>query len=182
MLADFWQYFFSLVWLFLPAGAANMMASLSRWIDFLDCPVDFGKSLKNKRIFGNHKTWRGLFFGMIAAVLVAYLQVRFYTPDKFYYIYDYTKLNFLALGILSASGALLGDLFRCFIKRRKNIMPGTLWFPYDQIDWIAGAIITMSFYIQISWQNAIAAVALSIIIHPLINYICFLLKLQKNKF
>lgn len=182
MLANFWQYFLSLVWLFLPAGAANMMASLSKWIKFLDYPVDFGKSWKGRRIFGNHKTWRGLFFGILAAILIAYWQVHFYQPGKFYYLYNYSKLNFWILGFLSGSGALLGDLFRSFIKRRYGIMPGTPWFPYDQADWIIGAIIFLSFYLKLSRQDALVAILLSIIIHPLINYICFVLRLQKNKF
>ncbi len=182
MLTYLWVYFLQLVWLFLPAGAANMLAGLSKKFPVLDYPVDGGRYWRGKRIFGDHKTWRGFVFGLFGGILTAYIQASFYSPYNIYYLVDYSKINFWYWGLLSGLGALLGDLVRSFFKRRVNILPGKIWFPFDQIDWIIGAIIFMSFYVRISWLNIIVAIALSTVIHPFINYICYLLRIQKNKF
>lgn len=182
MINDFGNYFLQLVWLFLPAGFANMTASFSKHIDFLDYPVDFGFKWRAKRIFGDHKTYRGFFFGILAALLCAYLQKHFYQETFYYSFLDYNKINFWILGLLSGFGALLGDLLRSFFKRRMDFPPGSVWFPFDQVDWILGAIIALSFYIDISNDKILIAILLAVLIHPAVNYICYLLRLQKNKF
>ena len=178
----YWHYFLSLVWLFLPAGCANMFASLSKIIPILNYPLDFNRTFKGQALLGSHKTWRGFFFGIVAAILMAYIQKINYEPSAFYYLYEYDKINFWLLGFLSGFGALFGDALRSFIKRRRGIPPGKLWFPYDQIDWIIGAIIFMSFYLVIDWKLMVIAILLSVVIHPIVNYLSYILKLQKNKF
>lgn len=182
MLVNFWVYFLKLVWLFLPAGAANMLAGLSKKFPIFNYPIDGGRRWRGKRIFGDHKTWRGFIFGLFGGILMAYLQVALYSPDKSYYLFDYSQFNFWWWGSLSGLGALLGDLIRSFFKRRVDIRPGGVWFPFDQTDWIIGAIIFMSFYVHLTWSHIITAVLLSLVVHPLVNYICYLFHIQKNKF
>ena len=177
-----WEYFLSLVWLFLPAGCANMVASLVRAVPFLNYPLDFNFTLKGKVVLGPHKTWRGLFFGILAALLMSYVQVKIYGQNFPYVFFDYSQINFWLWGLLMGGGAILGDALRSFIKRRRNILPGHPWFPYDQIDWVLGAAILISFYIPISWDKIVIAVLLSTAIHPAINYLCYIFHLQKNKF
>src|ERR1700739_3392699 len=68
--------FFTL-WFFLPAGAANVtpifMAQVRQLKQF-DAPMDLGKTFRGKRIFGSHKTWRGLIAGIIFGTLTLELQ------------------------------------------------------------------------------------------------------------
>ena len=49
----------------------------ARWpvIRAWDYPVDFGRSFRGHRIFGTHKTWRGLIVGIIFATFTLGLQV-----------------------------------------------------------------------------------------------------------
>src|SRR3989338_9237150 len=78
-------------YLLLPAYFANMAPVIFRKVNFLNISVDFGRSIgknnintikKNKykrkskkdRIFGNHKTWRGLFFATVAGIVIAFIQ------------------------------------------------------------------------------------------------------------
>lgn len=182
MLIEFGQYFLILLWFFLPAAVANMICGLVRYVPFLNQPIDFGHSWRGKRIFGDHKTFRGFFFGIMAAIIVAYVQVKIYNVNNIYYSFDYSKLNFWLWGFLSGFGALFGDLIRSFFKRRIGIKPGGIWFPFDQADYIIGAAIFTSLYGTLSWRQYLASIIFSIIVHPLINYMAYLLKIQKNKF
>ncbi|MDD5749713.1 MAG: CDP-archaeol synthase [Patescibacteria group bacterium] len=174
------EYFLSLIWLFLPAGAANMAASLSKFIPFLNYPLDFGLTFRSRPLLGSHKTWRGLFFGLLAAWLLAYWQVK--QVIFAYAFFDYSQINFWLWGLLLGAGAILGDAIRSFIKRRLGIMPGHPWFPYDQIDWVIGAGVLASFYVPISWDKLLVAIILATLIHPAVNYFCYIIHLQKNKF
>ena len=101
-------------YLLLPAYFANMAPVIFRKINFLNVPVDFGYTLRIKkskgkkdardRIFGNHKTWRGIFFATLAGITIAYLQylvqnnLFVYQIIKFIYFNKYNidfKLNHL---------------------------------------------------------------------------------------
>lgn len=176
------ENFIIIIWFFLPAGVANMAAAISRYLPILNYPVDFNKTINGRLILGAHKTYRGLVFGMIAAVACVYMQRYFYSSLSAYSIVDYTQANIWQFGLLIGAGAMIGDLARSFIKRRRGIPPGQPWFPYDQIDWILGAIIFVYWYRAIPIWMILLAPVLAIIIHPLVNYICYLSGLQKNKF
>ena len=176
-----WIYIIKLIWLFLPAGMANMAPVIFRRINFLNYPVDGGKLMDGKRIFGSHKTWRGLFFGFVSALILIYIQQWLYPYVESISIIDYSKSNIWLLGILLASGALLGDLIRSFFKRRVNIVPGEPWPPFDQLDWIIGSLFFISFYITLSWDVWLVSLVLALILHPAVNYLAYLLKLQKGK-
>jgi CDP-2,3-bis-(O-geranylgeranyl)-sn-glycerol synthase len=47
-------------------------------IRHLDQPIDGGRSYRGRRIFGDHKTWRGILTGMVAGTLVVGLQQVLY--------------------------------------------------------------------------------------------------------
>lgn len=144
--------FFAL-WFFLPAGIANVVPIFAAKIPFLskyDAPLDGGHTFRGKRIFGSHKTWRGLIAGIIFGTLTLWLQQ--YLFDNVTVIHDltdqvdYQHLPTLLMGPLFAIGALGGDAIESFFKRQRAIAPGKGWFPFDQTDYIiGGAIATMPF-------------------------------------
>ena len=126
--------------LWLPAIFKNGLSKLAR-------PVDFGAQWRGKEVFGKNKTWRGLLVGVAAGMLTAGVQaLLFFKTDFFKYntLVDYGKINFVLLGGLMGGGALAGDLVKSFIKRRVNVPPGKPWFPWDQLDWIMGAMLLSS--------------------------------------
>ena len=176
-----WIYIIKLIWLFLPAGLANMAPVIFRRIDFLNYPVDGGRLWQGKRIFGSHKTWRGLFFGFVSALVFIYIQkwLAPYMPS--FTMVDYQANNIWLLGLLLATGALFGDLIRSFFKRRVDIVPGESWPPFDQLDWIIGSLFFISFYIKLSWDMWLVSLALALILHPAFNYLGYLLKFKKKK-
>lgn len=159
-------------WLFLPAGVANMAPVLFKWIKFLDFPVDFNKKFLGKRVLGDHKTFRGVFFGTLMAIITAYI-------ENIMGVFDY---NPFILGFLLGFGALFGDMVKSFFKRQLNIAPGKMFIPFDQIDWILGSGLFALFYIDLTWKVFLTALVMFGVLHPLINLLGYALKIKKSKF
>lgn len=80
-------------------------------------PLDFGLVLSDgERLFGSHKTWRGLIFGTACCALVAmYLGLPVH------------------IGIGFALVSLAADAASSAVKRRKRLPPGTETQGLDQI-------------------------------------------------
>lgn len=176
------QTILALTWFFLPAGVANMAAAISRYLPILDYPLDGNKKFYGQPIFGSHKTYRGLFFGLLAAIIFVYIQ-RWLAPSLAEYnIVDYQHSDIWLFGLMMGLGVMLGDLARSFIKRRFGLPPGQPWFPWDQLDWIIGAIIFTYWYQPLPWGMILIAVILAVVVHPLVNYLSYLAKIQNHKF
>ena len=122
---------------FLPAGVANMtpvfvskLPMLRKW----NTPIDFGRTFRGKELFGSHKTWRGLICGTLAGALTGYL-----LPSGL--IADYYPHWSVVVAASMGFGALVGDAVKSHFKRRLNIASGGTWFPFDQLDYIAGGLL-----------------------------------------
>lgn len=178
--------FFAL-WFFLPAGAANVapiLAAHMPWLQRFDAPIDGGAHYRGKRVFGAHKTWRGLVSGVIAGTLVLGLQqvlvgefswLRSLTDQV-----DYVSLPTLLMGPLFAVGALGGDAIESFFKRQRGIQPGRGWFPFDQTDYIIGGAITTTPFVSLSiWQYAWLLV-LWLVVHVVSTVIGYFLGLKER--
>jgi len=180
-------FLLEVIYFILPAYFANMGASLSskiRILDFLKKPIDFDKKTsRNVPIFGKHKTWRGLIFGVLIGVFVAYCQKLLYQIDFFKYIsiIDYGATNIFLWGILLSCGAIMGDLISAFFKRRQNIKPGLPWIPFDQINLVVGAFILTGPFAQIEIYYWGLLLGLTFFLHILGNNLAYLLGIQKNK-
>lgn len=175
------------LWFFLPAGAANMMpvfAASVPGLAGLNAPLDFGKTFRGKRIFGAHKTWRGLIVGMIAATLVLWLQQQMITEWGWFAGFadrvDYADLPLMIVGPLFAIGALGGDAAKSFFKRQFNKAPGQVWFPYDLIDHIIGAALVVAPFVYFSWWVYPAVVAIWLVVNLAVSYGGYLLHLKER--
>lgn len=162
------------IYFFLPAGFANMAPVFVQRINFLAGPLDMGKTIGGVRIFGDNKTVRGLVAGILLGVGIAYLQSFHLIPQLEITDYD----NWLALGFLQSFGALLGDAIKSFFKRRTGIAPGQSWFPYDQIDFVIGAIALTSLYMAIPRSIILTALILAPVFHLGVNKAGYLLGIR----
>lgn len=179
-ITSFFTYLVKALWFFLPAAFANFSPMLVKKKKFIQTPIDFGKTLINKRVIGKNKTYGGLLIGLAAAVIVTYVQTLLYPIMPNFYLADYTKLNFLILGLCLGFGALTGDLIKSFIKRRLNKKEGINWIPFDQIDWIIGSIIVAMIYIDLPLRIGIIGIVFFGILDPSISYISFRIKKRKK--
>lgn len=85
--------------------------------------------------------------GIVVGIVTAGIQALLFFKADFFRtntLVDYEKVDFILLGALMGGGALIGDLVKSFIKRRLDVPPGKPWFPWDQLDWIAGAMLLSS--------------------------------------
>lgn len=177
---------FFVLWFFAPAGLANMSAFFSSKIRFLkkfNQPVDANLKFRGKRILGSHKTIRGFIFGTLLAIIGVYIEVFLYLKIPFLQTFipiDYTTINPVLLGFLLGFGALVGDSVKSFFKRQLAIQPGKSWVPFDQIDYIVGGMVFTFFYIPLSIFEYILLFLVWFLIHPLISFYGYLLKLKRQ--
>ena len=131
-------------------------------------PMDFGKNfVDGRRVFGQNKTFRGFFFGLIIGVFVGLVE---------YAVFGYP----LSFSFLSPLGALFGDLTGAFLKRRLNIAPGGLLPIVDQVDFVVGAVLFSLPLGIVSWELAVTVMLVTPPIHLLTNFVAYKLKLKSN--
>lgn len=131
-------------WIVIPIYVANASAVIVGG----GIPIDFGKKLKDgSRILGDGKTWRGLlsgtFLGMTAGfglvVVAKYLNTSEYA---IFGVTDFEGFPIMILILFSLCfGALIGDIIESFFKRRIGIDRGQDWIPFDQLDFLVGALL-----------------------------------------
>ncbi len=169
------------IYFMLPAYFANMMPVFVKKLNFLNYPLDFGKKINGKPTLGKSKTWRGLVFGVVIAGIIFYLQQIAYGNDFFKSIslIDYAHTSIL-IGIGLGFGALLGDLVESFIKRRLGIGAGESFAPWDQLDFVIGSLL-FSFWL-LTWEAVLVILVISPLLHVLINYIGYSIKIKENEF
>lgn len=168
----------------LPVYMANMAPVIFRnRLKFLDKPMDFGKTYKGKRILGANKTIRGLIVGIILAIIIVYLQYLLKDTRVFYSMtlpaLDYS--NWFALGILMGAGAIIGDAVESFFKRRLGIVPGKPWVPFDQVDFVVGALLFVSIIYIPKWYVIVSVLLISFLLHFLTNHTAYWFKIRKEK-
>ncbi|MBU1146150.1 CDP-2,3-bis-(O-geranylgeranyl)-sn-glycerol synthase [Patescibacteria group bacterium] len=170
----------------LPAYIANMAPVFAKrfgLLKFLARPVDGGREFSGRKIFGEHKTWRGFVVGIIAAIAGAWLQYFLYSVSPFREIsfFNYFEVSPWFLGFIFGFGALFGDLIKSFFKRRIGIAPGKPWIPFDQLDFVLGALIFVSLIFLPPWRGILVIIIVTPILHLLANQIGFILKIKNTK-
>jgi CDP-2,3-bis-(O-geranylgeranyl)-sn-glycerol synthase len=180
------QTILSVLWFFLPVGIANTAPIFAAHIGLLKnytYPMDFYRTFRGKRIFGDHKTFRGLIAGVILAVITILLQEYLYQRFSFIRrisVIDYTEVRPFVFGFLCTAGALIGDALKSFFKRQVGVPPGKAWVPFDQIDYVIGGIIATSFYIRLHIVFYLLAIIVWVGMHVLSTYIGYILGLKES--
>ncbi len=150
-------------------GITNMTPSfLAKIFPNLKYPLDFGLKIKGKRILGDHKTIRGIVGGSITGSLVATVISLFLYP---------LQLSFI---LLIPFSALIGDAVKSFLKRQKGIKEGEPFFPFDQLDWILGVCCCLYFIGYRDITILILLIISGFILHLLIKFLGYLIKLDEK--
>lgn len=177
-----WETILAVLWFILPAYIANSAAvdvagvpGLKKWTT----PVDFGKTWRGKRLFGDGKTWRGLVCGVIAAAIAGYVQGE-YQGWAVENISHTAIQQSLTLGFLLGLGALSGDMAASFVKRRMNLERGQIAPLLDQLDFILGAFLFASVHVRMDAGFLVAACLVTVPIHLFGNWVAYTLKLKSS--
>jgi CDP-2,3-bis-(O-geranylgeranyl)-sn-glycerol synthase len=170
-------------YLILPAYFANMAPVIFNrlgWLKLWAKPIDKGIKYHGNFVFGKSKTWRGIVSAVMTGVMIAGLQAWLQNYAFFYNIslVDYSNL-FLLFGVLAGFGAIMGDLIKSFIKRRLGIKSGRPWPVFDQWDFVAGFFIFTYWLIYPDWQIILTVFLITLVLHPLVNVIGYILGIKK---
>jgi len=175
------------IWFMLPAAAANgapIFVARIPWIKNWNTRLDFGKHFQGRPLLGSHKTWRGLISGLVIATLVLWLQqllaVHTNRADALTDSVDYASLPTLILGPLFGLGALGGDAIESFFKRRHGTKSGKSWFPFDQLDYIVGALLVSLPFVVLTLRQYIFVIIIWFGLHIVSTYVGWRLGLKEQ--
>lgn len=130
-------------------------------------PLDLKRKLFGKRVFGDHKTIRGLVFGLLAGFTIALVESQFLS-------------YMLATGILLSIGAHIGDLVGSFIKRQMNIKEGAHLPIVDQYLFLVFAlIVALPLGHLPGIYGIVFIIVLTGLLHIAANRLAYMLKIKK---
>jgi hypothetical protein len=161
----------------------NLFASLRK-------PIDGGRTLHGKRLFGESKTWRGVAIAVAGSIVTVALQKHLLAAAaQSVAVLDYTRVSPVLLGTAMGAAAMAGELPNSFLKRRLGIAPGTTadrparqaaFWVWDQVD-----LLTLTWPALLPWVHptlglVAASFALALTLHPLVALVGFLVGARKT--
>ena len=155
-----------LLYFMAPAYAANMAPPFVRYWRGWNRPI-------SRRWLGTHKTVMGFGLGVVAAVIATFIQSRIAWDGALVAYQDWATLG-LRFGV----GAMAGDVAKSFVKRRTGIAPGDPWIPWDQIDFVLGALALVWGAAALSRVDLVTILLLSVAGHVLVNHLGYWLGIR----
>ena len=167
------------LWIMLPAYLPNSAAAVFGG----GTPIDLGRTFSDgRRVFGDGKTYRGFFGGVLSGVLVGLIQILAASAFGLDMLPRHTILSV----ILLATGALLGDLVKSFFKRRLGMKRGASLPLVDQLDFVVGAwvftylAIPGWFTTYFTWNIMITVLIITPLLHLTTNIIGYIIGVKKE--
>jgi CDP-2,3-bis-(O-geranylgeranyl)-sn-glycerol synthase len=155
-----------LLYFMAPAYAANMAPPFVRYWRGWNPPI-------SRRWLGTHKTVVGFGLGVLAAVATTFVQSLLAWEGGLV-----TYEHWLTLGLRFGLGAMAGDAAKSFAKRRVGITPGRPWIPWDQTDFVLGALVLVWGQAPLGWADVAAILVLSVAGHVLVNHLGYWLGIR----
>ncbi len=180
-----------IIYLFSPLLLSAAVSAVVLRFDLLRAlrrPIDAGRSLGGRRIFGDSKTWRGVVVPVAGCVAGVALQKVFAADTRALALIDYRAVSPVWFGAAMGAGAMLGELPNSFVKRRLGIPPGktargwmaALFYVWDQVDLLTGAWPLLAPWVHPSARIVLPSVVLALAIHPLVALIGYLVGARKS--
>lgn len=179
------------------SGILNMIWCKTNILKILSYPMDFNKDfIDKKRIFGDHKTWKGFIGYIVLNIITAIIwgiicnKVSLNNMNYFYMNHSNTILFNLEIGILLGLGYSLFELPNSFIKRRLNIKEGKtitgfkkVFFIFlDQADSVFGCCLVVWLFHDLGIIKYLIYVLLGAGTHIVFNMLLYFAHLRKNMF
>lgn len=179
------------------AGVINSAFCKSKLFPTLQKPIDCKKNfVDNKRIFGDHKTWKGFLGYIILNVILSVIIGLIYKLTNishlsFAYQFHENTIPFNALfGFLTGLAWALFELPNSFIKRRIGIKPGKnpegwkriFFIIFDQADSIFGICLVLCLFYPMSAGLYFFYVFVGSATHIIFNMLLYFVGLRKNMF
>lgn len=150
-------------------------------------PVDGGRRVRGRRIFGANKTLRG-FVVMIPACALSFACLAALAPEAAqHWVWPIPFTAYAALGAWAGFGFMAGELPNSFVKRQLDIAPGEApanpiaafcHFVFDRIDSGLGLLLAMSVAVEVPWRTWIYVLLFGPFIHWSFSLVMFRLRLK----
>ena len=179
-------------YVFLPLLGGGIVHGLfirQDWWPSLKRPIDLNRRIRERRVFGDHKTFRGFvaFSLGTTAVVVLQAEVLHAVPAvRHLEAFDYQEVNAWALGVLVGIAAMLSELPNSFLKRQMDVRPGAtgdgfwwgFFFVVDQIDLLVGAWFVFSLVTEVTVERLAISLVLVFLAHNVVNVIGYALGMR----
>ena len=156
---------------------------------WLKRPIDGGTTFRERRLFGDNKTWRGIFCMVVGCMFAVAIQ-KYAIGDKAgaLAIIDYEKANAFLLGAALGLGTMLGELPNSFVKRQLGIAPGQtargalglVFYVWDQVDLLFVAWPFLLFWVRPGWPLVLISFVLIFALHQFISLIGYLIGVRQR--
>lgn len=165
------------------AAIVHMVIVKLNWFSTLTYPLDHYIKVNNKRLFGAHKTYRGLLVMVLFSILFTYLHYVI-TGKSPYNLLDYQTYSFVFYGVLFGVGYIVGELPNSFFKRQLNVAPGKAnnWKLHllDQVDSVMFIMLLLIPFSHYTWTHFWIGILFFGGVHLAINYILYLTGIRKE--
>jgi hypothetical protein len=181
-------------YLFFPllGGALGVgLCTRSNWWAALAWPIDRGCTWRERRLFGDNKTFRGVLAGVLGTALGMLLQgtlVHALAPLRALEYADYSQLPLWRLGLLLGIARMLSELPNSFAKRQLCIAPGklgtgrylVLFYVLDCLDYLPAAWAVFSAFVPVTFVRLLVSVAVVFLGHHLATATGYCLGMRKS--
>ncbi len=150
-------------------------------------PVDFGATVRGRRLFGDNKTLRG-FVAMVPGAGVSFV-LWSYLLSSFDGLWNLSTLQFFIFGCIAGFGFMAGELPNSALKRQLDIAPGEApeqpWLRrfclfLDRTDSLLGSLLAMSLYASVPWKVWLGCLILGPGIHAVFSFVLYKLGVKKR--
>lgn len=158
-----------LLYFMAPAYTANMAPPFVKYWPGWNRPI-------SERWLGSHKTVIGFAAGILAACATTLAQSSMAIPGSLV-AYD----DWLGLGLRFGLGAMAGDSLKSFLKRRAGIRPGASWIPFDQLDFVLGALALVWSRVSLSLADVVVILLVTVGGHIAVNHLGYWLGIRDSR-
>jgi CDP-2,3-bis-(O-geranylgeranyl)-sn-glycerol synthase len=177
-LAQTGYLFFPLLFVALCSGIimrGNLLTALKK-------PIDGGRRVRGRRLFGDNKTWRGVAAAITGGWLGVAVQKHVIGAGAGgLLLIDYEQTSVFWLGLAFGLGAVLGELPNSFVKRQLHVQPGSLapgrraalFYVVDQIDVVPSTWAFLLFWLWPSPMQLVASFVVVFVVHQIVSLVGF---------
>jgi len=146
-------------------------------------PIDGGRTVRGRRLFGDNKTWRGFVVmvpGVGASFVIVALLARAMAVDGL--LWPMSIAAYGGAGLLAGLGFMAGELPNSLIKRQLDIPAGEaargpiarpVFFVADRIDSAVGMMLALTLLVPIPPQTWLWVFAIGPALHGMFSLLVF---------
>jgi hypothetical protein len=171
------------------AAIFHMIVVRYNWASAMTYPLDHGLTFRSRRIFGKNKTYRGVVVMVIASIALTYFYAFLVSKSSSVAalnLLDFEHYSPLVYGVIYGLGYVLGELPNSFAKRQLSITEGKsnsfIQRLIDQLDSVVVTLLIMMPFSNFTWRHFWAGIIFYGLLHLVINYLLYLLKLRKEPY